>query len=164
MRLKKAKKTLTKRDRLILEIDGFLEKIRTEKYALQKLTDEYNAKLAELQAKYYPAIETHKANLRRYEEELEKLVTKYAPELFIDGDMFETTLGRVIRHVKEAVKRARNVLENLKKLGWYEAIIVEEKVNWQVLEQWPEERLIACGTERIRKTKIVYELKEANGE
>jgi phage host-nuclease inhibitor protein Gam len=155
----KQEQALTKRDRLIMEIDELFDKIKTEKKALEKLETSYQKQLEKLQAKYYPEIEARKQALRTYEEELEKLATRYAPELFGDGDLCETRLGRLIKQIKVAVKKARGVLEKLEKLGWTEAIIIEKKVNWAVLEQWPDEKLIACGTERVRKVRIVYELK-----
>jgi hypothetical protein len=157
----KAKKeqALTKRDRLIMEIDELFAKIREEKKALEKLEAGYQKALEKLQAKYYPEIEARKQALRIYEEELEKLAIRYAGELFGDSDLCETRLGRLIKQIKIAVKKARGVLEKLEKFGWHEAIIIEKKVNWAVLEQWPDEKLIACGTERVRKVKIVYELK-----
>jgi phage host-nuclease inhibitor protein Gam len=157
----KAKKeqALTKRDRLIMEIDELFAKIKAEKRALEKLETSYQKQLEKLQAKYYPEIEAHKQALRTYEEELEKLATRYAPELFGDSDLCETRLGRLIKQIKVAVKKARGVLEKLEKLGWTEAIIIEKKVNWAVLEQWTDERLIACGTERIKRVRIIYELK-----
>jgi len=155
----KQEQALTKRDRLIMEIDELFAKIKAEKRALEKLETSYQKQLEKLQAKYYPEIEAHKQALRTFEEELEKLATRYAADLFEDTDLCETRLGRLIKQIKVAVKKARGVLEKLEKLGWTEAIIIEKKVNWAVLEQWPVEKLVACGTERIRKVRIVYELK-----
>ena len=152
------------RERLLNEIDEYLSKIREEKEELSKLEEAFNRELEALQNKYYPHIERHKALLKSYEADLEKLAKSFAHELFVDSDLIELRNGRLIREEKEAVKRARGVLERLEKLGWNEAIIATKKVNWSVLETWPEEKLIACGTERVKKTKIVYELKEAKGE
>ena len=159
----RAKQELTKRDRLIMEIDELFAKIKAEKRALEKLEASYQKQLEKLQAKYYPEIEARKQALRTFEEELEKLATRYAPDLFEDSDLCETRLGRLIKQIKVAVKKARGVLEKLEKLGWHEAIIVEKKVNWAVLEQWPDEKLIACGTERVKKIRILYELKTKKG-
>ena len=153
-------KPLSKRERLIAEIDELFERIKNERESIKKLEEAFNNELTKLQNKFYPAIEAHKAELKKYEDQLEKLAKMYEAELFKDGDLFETKLGRLIKQVKIAVKKARKVLEMLEKLGWTEAIIVEKKVNWQVLETWPEEKLIACGTERVRKVKITYELFE----
>jgi len=155
----KQEQTLTKRDRLIMEIDELFAKIKAEKRALEKLETSYQKQLEKLQAKYYQKIEAHKQSLRTYEEKLEKLATRYAADLFEDSDLCETRLGRLIKQTKIAVKKARGVLEKLEKLGWTEAIELIKKVNWAVLEQWPDEKLIACGTERVRKVKIIYELK-----
>jgi DNA repair exonuclease SbcCD ATPase subunit len=142
-----------------MEIDELFAKIKTEKRALEKLETSYQKQLEKLQAKYYPEFESRKQALRNYEEELEKLAIRYSADLFEDSDLCETRLGRLIKQIKVAVKKARGVLEKLEKLGWTEAIIIEKKVNWAVLENWTDEKLIACGTERVKKIRILYELK-----
>jgi DNA repair ATPase RecN len=89
--------------------------------------------------KFFEGIKRQKEALAevetRYTEELEALKAKYYPE---------------IEQRKEALRRLDLELE---------AIIIEKKVNWDELEKWPDEKLIACGTERVVKEKIIYELK-----
>jgi len=144
---------------LLKEIDKFFEGIKRQKEALSEVETRYTEELEALKAKYYPEIEHRKEALRRLDLELERFAKKHMGELFKETDYVDTGLGRLIYQVKEAVKRARGVLEKLEELGWQDAIIIEKKVNWDELEKWPDEKLIACGTERVVKEKIVYELK-----
>jgi phage host-nuclease inhibitor protein Gam len=155
MRTKKAKKMM---DHLIYKIESLLYAIKEERDFLNKVEAEYERELEALKAKYYPEIEKRKNTLKNLEQELEKFAKANAGKLFQDGDIVETSIGRIIREIKVAVKRARGVLMKLEQLGWDEAIIIQKKVNWDVLETWPEEKLIACGTERVTKVKITYEL------
>jgi len=141
------------------EIDKFFEVIKRQKEALSEVETRYTEELEALKAKYYPEIEQRKEALRRLELELEKFAKKHMGELFKETDYVDTGLGRLIYQVKEAVKRAKGVLEKLEELGWQEAIIIEKKVNWDEVEKWPDEKLIACGTERVVKEKIIYEIK-----
>jgi phage host-nuclease inhibitor protein Gam len=157
MQAKKAKKMTNE---LIYKIESLLSAIKEEKEALSKVEAEYERELEVLKAKYYPEIEQRKNALKNLEQELEKFAKAYAGKLFQDGDIVELSIGRIIREIKIAVKRARGVLKKLEQLGWDEAIIIQKKVNWDVLETWPEEKLIACGTERVIKVKITYELYE----
>lgn len=150
---------MLKKNVAIEKIERLLQSIKAEKQALQDISAQYQKEVEKVQAKYYKHIEEIKANIKNYELELEKTAKKYKYELFDRTDMVETTFGRLILTVKEAVRRAKGVLEKLEELGWTEAIIVEKKVNWEELEKWTDERLIAVGTERIRKEKIEYELK-----
>jgi len=150
---------MNKKSMALEKVEKILEKIKEEKVLLEELQNKYQKELEEIQNKYYPYIEESKAKIKQYELELEKTAKKHKYELFDGTDIVETKVGRIIHIVKIAVKRARGVLEKLEQLGWDSAIIIEKKVNWDELEKWPDEKLIACGTERIRKEKIEYELK-----
>jgi len=144
---------------LIAEIDNFFEGIKKQKDLLAEIEARYTEELEALKAKYYADIEQRKEYIRRLELQIEKFAKKHMEELFKETDYVDTEIGRLIYQAKVAVKRAKGVLEKLEQLGWQEAIIIEKKVNWDELEKWADEKLIACGTERVVKEKIIYELK-----
>lgn len=150
---------MLKKNEAMEKVERLLQSIKYEKKALEDISAQYKKEIEEIQAKYYKHIEEIKANIKTYEMELEKTAKKHKYELFDRTDIVDTQFGRLILTIKEVVKRAKGVLEKLEELGWNEAIIIEKKVNWDVLEKWPDERLIAAGTERVRKEKIEYELK-----
>jgi hypothetical protein len=96
--------------------------------------------------------------LKKLETQLKALMKKHKGELFAAGDRLDLATGALLHQVLERVKRAKNVLANLQALDWRDAIRVVEEVRWEVLEDWPEEKLIACGTERVHKEEFVYEV------
>jgi len=150
---------MLKKNEAIQKVERLLQCIKSEKKALEDISSQYQKEIEAVQAKYYKHIEEIKSNIKNYELELEKTAKKHKYELFDRTDMVETAFGRLILTVKEAVKRAKGVLEKLEELDWQEAIIIEKKVKWEELEKWTDERLVACGTERVRKEKIEYELR-----
>jgi archaellum component FlaC len=151
---------MLRKNEAIQQVERLLQTIKAEKKALEDISSQYQKEVEAVQAKYYKHIEEIKKNIKTYELELEKTAKKYKYALFDGTDVVDTQFGRLICTIKFAVKRAKGVLEKLEELGWNEAIIIEKKVNWDKLERWPDERLIACGTERVKKEKIEYELNQ----
>lgn len=149
-----AKKT----DEVKTKADELLGKIKINRKILEDIETQYKEELEQVKNKYYKHIEEIKKDIREFEEELQKFALKHRHRLF-EGDLAELENGRLILQIKQAVKRVRGMLERLEALGWTEAIIVEKKVNWEELEKWTDERLIAVGTERVIKETINYELK-----
>ena len=140
--------------------DEILAEIAAEKADLARVQKEYEEKLEELKKQYYPLLEAKKTRLRELEKDLKKLAKRERLALFAEGDRCELPHGALLLTWTRRVKRARGVLARLEELGWEEAIVVTKKVNWEVLEQWPDEKLVACGTERVVKEEVEYELKE----
>lgn len=147
-----------KESQIKLKAEQILVSIKNNKQALQDIEAQYREELEEVKNKYYKHIEGIKQEIKTAETELEKLALKHKYELF-RGDIAELENGRLILQIKQAVKRVRGMLERLESLGWTEAIIIEKKVNWDEIEKWTDERLIAAGTERVIKETVVYELK-----
>ncbi|MCS7285012.1 MAG: host-nuclease inhibitor Gam family protein [Hydrogenobacter thermophilus] len=152
------KQTLHAEDAVKLKAENILATIKANKQALQDIEAQYKEEVEAVKAKYYKHLEAIKQDIRQAEEELQRFALKHKYELF-RGDIAELNSGRLILQVKKAVKRVRGMLERLEELGWTEAIIVEKKVNWDEIEKWTDERLIALGTERIVKETVTYELK-----
>ena len=140
--------------------DEILAEIAAEKADLVRVQKEYEEKLEELKKQYYARLEAKKTKLRELEKDLKKLAKRERLALFAEGDRCELPHGALLLTWTRRVKRARGVLARLEELGWEEAIVVTKKVNWEVLEQWPDEKLVACGTERVVKEEVEYELKE----
>ena len=140
--------------------DGFLEEIARLEKRLRLTQEAFERQLEKIKQAYYPLIEEFKAKLREKEAALKKFAKKARLDLFSEGERCELPHGALLLTLSMRVKRARGVLKKLEELGWEEAIVVSKKVNWDVLEQWPDEKLVACGTERVPKEEIEYELKE----
>lgn len=145
-------------DNIINKAEELLKKLKINKKMLEEIEAQYIEEVEAIKKKYYNQIEDIKKEIRKTEEELQKHALKHKYKLF-KGDIAELKEGRLILQVKLAVKRVRGVLEKLERLGWVEAIKIEKKVNWDVIENWPDERLIAIGSERVQKETVTYELK-----
>ncbi|MDI1471910.1 hypothetical protein THER_1665 [Thermodesulfovibrio sp. N1] len=145
-------------DTVRLKVEDLLAKIKINKQMLEAIENQYKGEIEAIRSKYYRHIEEVKNDIRQYEEELQKFAFRHKAELFT-GDIADFQNGRLIYQIKKAVKRVRGILERLEQLGWNEAIIIEKKVNWDEIEKWTDERLIAVGTERVIKETINYELK-----
>jgi hypothetical protein len=81
--------------------------------------------------------------------------------LFDETDRLELGNGALLWSEFWKVKRAKTVTPAvLEDLGYLDGLRIEKKINWDVLEEWPEDRLIAVGTERKKKVNLEYELKQ----
>jgi phage host-nuclease inhibitor protein Gam len=80
-------------------------------------------------------------------------------EFFAAADLVDLRHGFLLYGRRQVVRKSRGVLALLESLKWKEAIKRTAKVRWEVLEDWPEARLISCGTERVTQETFDYELK-----
>ncbi len=148
----------TKKDEIKKQVERFLAELKINKQMLNDIESQYKEEVEPIKNKYYKHIESIKNDIRQIEESLQKFALKNKYELF-KGDVAEFDNGRLIYQLTKQVKRVRGMLERLEQLGWTEAIIIEKKVNWDEINKWTDERLIAAGTERIIKENVQYELK-----
>jgi len=144
--------------------DALLARIAEAKGELGVLEASAEEELNGVRGRWRPSIESARADLDYLEKELKTLAKKKRNELFGGRDRANLEHGSLIWGVSRRVKRARAVtVEALKALGriGLSAVRVTEAVDWDVIEGWPEERLIEIGTERKRTETFSYELKEA---
>ncbi|SDO03534.1 Bacteriophage Mu Gam like protein [Desulfonauticus submarinus] len=140
------------------EIEKILSEIAHLKSQAQGVKDAWDRAISELEKQYGSKLNECKAKIKQKEKELIKLAKSNQKVVFDCGDKREFTNGTLYFAISEKVKRARGVTpKKLKELGYLDAIKVIEKVNWDTIEKWPDEKLIAIGTERIRKEEIKYE-------
>lgn len=141
------------------EIDAKLELIAIYRYQLAELEAAYEAELERVRQRHEPRIKNQRSLIQTVEKELLKAARKHKAELFgEDGDLVELPHGRILRHLKRVVHRARGVLEALKKLGRKDAIKVAESVNWDLLSKWSDDELREIGTYRKEKEEFSYEI------
>jgi len=148
------------RESAVQKVEILLQNIKTQKQTLDNLQAQFMQEVEKIQTKYVKPIEDAKNKIKLLELELEKTAKANKQELFSTSDILKTRFGRVILTIKEAVKRAKGVLEKLEQLGWNEAIIVEKKVKWDELKKWPDKKLVECGTKKIKKEVVIYEIGE----
>jgi len=143
----------------IKQADRYLAEIAASKKKVEEIQSLWEAAIKELEKQYGQRLQAEKQKIRELEKNLIKLVKTNVRVIFEKSDKRELKHGVLFFEVINKVKRARSVtVEKLKELGYLDGIKVIEKVNWEVLEKWPDEKLIAVGTERVKKEEVKYEV------
>jgi phage host-nuclease inhibitor protein Gam len=138
--------------------DELLSLLKDEQGKIDKLNAEYSEKVSALGAPYKVAIRQKSEDLGIIEKRLKKLMKANRDEFFAESDRVDLKCGALLFAILERVKRTKDVLRRLEETGADEAIIVTRSVNWDLLEDWTDERLIEIGTERKRKEEYSYEI------
>ena len=138
--------------------DELLKAIKEEQEELAALNNKYFEQANALASIYKVAIQQKKVGLEAIEKRLKKLCKANRDDFFSESDRVDLRYGALLFAVEESIKRAREVLARLEEIGAAEAIIVTKSVNWDVLEDWTDERLIEAGTERKRTERYSYEI------
>ncbi|MDL1966291.1 MAG: host-nuclease inhibitor Gam family protein [Candidatus Desulfofervidus auxilii] len=140
------------------EIESILSEIAQLKSQAGGVKEAWDRAISELEKQYGSKLNEYKAKIKQKEKELLKLSRANRSIIFDGTDKREFATGVLYLQMSEKVRRARGVTpEKLKQLGYLDGIKVIEKVNWDTIEKWPDEKLIAIGTERVRKEEIKYE-------
>ena len=126
---------------------------------LQHLEARAEAELAPLREKWAAILGPLQEERAALDRELIALCKTARRDFFAAADLVDLRHGFLLYAKLRVVRKSRGVLALLESLQWEEAIKRTAKVRWEVLETWPEARLIACGTERVEQETFAYELK-----
>jgi hypothetical protein len=144
----------------LLEVDRLLAEMADIQEALASYETWAAQELEILQGR----LQRDRAPLLQAVAQLDKAIRQTAKQhqvLLFDGrDRVDLPHGALLHSWQESVKRGRGVLAELKAQGFDDAVKVVETVKWEVLEDWPEEKLVSVGTERVRKETFAYEVKD----
>jgi len=142
--------------------DQLLEEIAIEQMKLSRINRDWDAAIQELERQYGESAKKVKGRIKDLEKRLTKHARAAKDVLFeSDSDRLQLKNGALIYSVSKRVKRAQAVTpERLEKLGYLDGVRIEKRVKWEALEDWPDEKLLEAGTERVRKENIEYEIKE----
>lgn len=141
-----------------LTADVYLEDIRATTLALRAMKGEWKTEFDELALRWKAKLAPLKTKLDELSNSLEKLMKANRDVLFDGTDRVDLCYGALLFAVQKRVKRARNLLAGLERLGAEEAIIITKSVDWDALEKWTDERLIEAGTERLQEDKFSWEV------
>lgn len=139
--------------------DGLLAEAGAVLAELDAARGALDAALERVRAEHGPAVERLETRLADLDRAIKALARRERGTLFDGRDRCDLPHGALLIQIEERVVRARGVLEALKEMGASEAVKVVETVNWDVLETWPDERLIQAGTERKRRETFAWEAK-----
>ncbi len=143
------------------QIDNILLDISSLKRKIEEVRTQWDRAISELEKQYGAQLNGYKEQLRQKEKELIRISKQNISKIFDGSDRREFKNGVLYLQTTERVRRVRSVTtELLKQLGYNDGIKVIEKVDWEKIERWPDEKLVAIGTERVRNEEIKYELKE----
>lgn len=139
--------------------DKLLEQAARLDEFLKDMEAQAEAELAPVQQKW----EARLAPLREQRATVDRLILGLVKaarqEFFAAADLVDLRHGFLLYGRRQVVRKSRGVLALLESLQWEEAIKRTAKVRWEVLEGWPEARLISCGTERMDQETFAYEIK-----
>ena len=141
-------------------IDDLLAQIREMRGELVDLQQEAQAEIDRVTSRYGDRIAGIKSSLQNAERKLQTAVTRHRDEVFNGRDRVDLNNGAVMLAIEARVRRARGVLERLEAIGDTTAIRIAKCVDWDVIDQWTDERLIEIGTDRRRRQVVTYELFE----
>ncbi len=144
------------------EADFLLAELAKTTADLERRQAQAEFEIAQVTASWEIILKPLRERLKAQEEALLKLARSARGKLFDGADRVDLPHGALLHSIQEAVKKARGVLTKLEELGLEEAVKVVKTVKWDVLEKWPEEKLIMVGTERLRKEVFAYEVKRSD--
>lgn len=140
------------------EADGLLAEVGQAQAELLRAQESAAAAMANVHAVWNGILVALQARLQGLDAAIVKLAKQRRIEFFDGTDRLDLPHGALLHSWQEAVKKARGVLAQLKNQGLTEAIQVVETVKWEVLNGWPEEKLIQVGTERRKQEVFAYEV------
>lgn len=142
-------------------VDDLLSEIGRLSRQADELEASAQAEIDRVMAQYQAIGET-RARIEDLDKDLKKLLKKDRMELFGDRDKVTLTNGRIYwqQGRRLSLPDKETAIELIKAQGWEEAIITIERVDRPVVEQWPEERLVAIGAGWKPQNKFSYEVKK----
>lgn len=140
-------------------LDGLLAEVIEAHKDVADIEARHEADLEALKKRHAVYAKVEKDALAKAEKALTAFAKANKIEIFGDSDRCDVPHGAVVRAVVKWVVKAKKVTpEALEKAGYAEAVKIAKSVDWDQLEKWPDEKLIAVGTERKSKEEISWEV------
>lgn len=127
--------------------------------ALKELQAQAEAEMEAIRQKWEEVLAPMREQRSALDRTILTLCKLARQEFFAEADLLDLPHGFLLYSKRQVVKKRREVLALLESLAWEEAIRRTAAVRWEVIETWPEARLIACGTERVDRETFAYEIK-----
>ena len=140
------------------EAEALLLNIAKSQESLESLKKEMDAQIKPILERFENNIKATSTKIADDEKSLEKLVIANREIIMGDADRLDLKTGSLLLKIEKRVKRIKQMLLNLKKVGFTDAIKTVESVNWDELEKWDSEKLALVGTEKKDKTIFGYEI------
>lgn len=139
------------------ELLGRLARAETERDAVAM---EYARALESLKAVYAGKLQPLVEKVKALGKDIPRFAKNHHTTLFGESDVVMLPSGEMRYAESKVVVHGRAVtVEVLRELGYLDGIHVEESVDWDVLDGWPDEKLLAAGTNRKDVKAYTWELK-----
>lgn len=162
--MKKTKSTAVKdleRDAALRRCDALLGSLGEAEAAHAAVAGEYGRALSSLKALYAEKLAPLKAAVDAAGKDIEAQAKASHAVLFDGTDQVTLAHGLIRFAESKVVVKARGVtVEGLEALGYLDGVKIEKSVDWDALQLWPDEKLIAAGTERKEKRTYSWELNQ----
>ena len=145
--------------KLLQRADEHLQRLGELDKALQEMEAQAEAELAPLRQKWEAQLAPLREQRAAQDRVILALCKMARQKFFAAADLVDLCHGFLLYGKRQVVRKSRGVLALLESLKWEEAIKRTAKVRWEVLADWPEARLISCGTERMDQETFAYEIK-----
>lgn len=152
----------SKLDQAKRQADDLLAEMREVQIEMAKIETCAAVVIEELKQTFRNQLAPLQNRLKELDTAIVKLEKAHKADMF-SGESCRVDLphGALLFEVSRKVKKARGLTwEKLELAGYPDGVRIEKSVDWDRLETWPEEKLIAVGTERVRKEVFSYEVKE----
>ena len=145
---------------LLKKADRYLLRIVAVGEQLARLEAEMEQEVSKVRARYRKPVEYLQTALQVAEKELKLLMKNNKAALFDHVDQVDLVHGLLLYGEAEKVSIPRDAAAKIEHYGWEEALARIVKVRREIVEQWPEERLVVIGARRKTVEVYDYELKE----
>jgi len=142
--------------------DELLGRIRTAAAELFREHVQANIAVESLASTWRERLKPLQERVAILDQDLKALEKAERQAFFGDSESCRLDLpqGALVFQVSRHVKKVKSLTwERLEAEGFPEAVRVAKSVDWDLLETWPEEKLIMVGTDRVKKEIYDYEVK-----
>lgn len=146
--------------KILATVDRVLADIGQARTVLEMKEQVLAHEIETVKVKYQEPIETAKAELAELEKELRGLCRRNEGEIFGAEDRVDLESGSLLKAAGSRVVRARGVLAQILAKGWQHLIKRPKPVvDWDRVENLPDEDVAALGTRREPFVEYNYEIR-----
>jgi len=141
------------------EANGLLKELGAVAATLADLEARATAEMEAVKKKHEKALGVVRTMHESLEGHLIKLMKANKVEFFDGTDQVDLEHGLLLRGEEEKIRIPRNAAAAIEAQGWEEGLKRTVAVVREVVEKWPDERLVVIGAERRPVETYSYELK-----
>jgi hypothetical protein len=138
--------------------DTMLECIRRHQAAVERIEARYTREVERWQKECEAQTRAEREALTIAEQSLVALMKKERVYLFAGTDILKLENGSLIHNIADKVSIPKDAVERLKEQKFLDAIRTVEHADRDIIEKWPDAKLLLIGASRKTKEEFGYEL------